>query len=89
MCLKKRVTFLALILVLLSLFSSIALAADFRMPDESGDLALTRGESTKNLFVSGNSVKVLSDVKGDLFIFGNMVSVAGDVENNLFICGNV
>lgn len=89
MCPKRRVAFLTLILVLFFLFPSIALTADFIRPDESDNLVLNKDKPAKNLFVFGNSVKILSNVKGDLFIFGNMISVTGDVENNLFIFGNV
>lgn len=90
MHLNKEFVFISLILILLAFifFPLITLAADFKTPDESGNLVLSKEESTKNPFVSGNSVKVLSDVKGDLFIFGNMISVTGDVENNVFVFGN-
>lgn len=85
----KRLTFLIVSLAIVLLSNSTALAADFKTPDESDNLVITKGEPTKNLFAFGNSVKILSDIKGDLFIFGNIISIDSNVENDLFVCGNI
>jgi cytoskeletal protein CcmA (bactofilin family) len=83
---KKIVGSLLAILIVFGVSGSVW-AADFLVPDESGNLTVSVDEVVKNLYAGGNIVTIKADVEKSLYLGGNSVTIDGDVENDVFVGG--
>lgn len=84
------------VFALLVLFPSVTLAANFKNPEQSGDVVVNKEESFRNLYTAGNTVEINADIKGDLVAAGANVNVNGNIERgvllageNVFVKGNI
>lgn len=66
---------------------SYSVAAEFVVPDESGNVTLSASETHKNLYVAGGNVLVNSPTTGDLYVAGGNITVEGSVEGDLTVAG--
>lgn len=66
---------------------SYSLAAEFVIPDESGNVVTSASETHKNLYVAGGNVLVNSATTGDLYVAGGNITVEGAVEGDLTVAG--
>ncbi len=84
---NKRIILLFTLVIFL--FSSTALAAEFIAPtkDDDPNITLSASQTFRNLYVAGANVTINSAVKGDLSVAGGMVSVIGDIEGDLNLAG--
>lgn len=80
---KKKISILlSVILVIVLVFPSIVRAAQF----ESGnDVRIL--QPTENLYVSGGTINVISEVQKDLIAAGGNISIEGAVERNIIAAG--
>ncbi|MBI2607628.1 MAG: hypothetical protein HYW51_02265 [Candidatus Doudnabacteria bacterium] len=85
---KKLGLFLAGLIVF-ALLSTTALAAEFIVPkkETGGNVSLPSKQAYHDLYTTGTSVTVDSNVTGDLLVAGGMVNVNGSVERDLMIAG--
>ncbi|MBU1160142.1 FapA family protein, partial [Patescibacteria group bacterium] len=84
---RKIVNFSAVIVLTLVLFSSTAMAADFRVPSKSGNIDISQGEDLTNLYTAGNIVSINNNIKKDLVVAGNIITINGDIEDDLIAAG--
>lgn len=84
---KKIINFSATLILVLVLFSSTALAADFRLPSKSGNIDLGQEENLENLYTAGNIVSINNNIKKDLVVAGNIITINGDIEDDLIVAG--
>lgn len=82
---KKILIVMALFLFFLS--PGLAKAAEYRVPDETGNLLIGKDETHKNLYTAGGNVKVENNTAGDLVIAGGTLNIDGDVEQSLMAAG--
>lgn len=62
-------------------------AAEYKVPDETGNILISQDESHKNLYAAGGNVKIESNTAGDLVIAGGTLDISGNVEQGLIVAG--
>lgn len=83
---RKITTTLFLFLLVLVSTNNVK-AADFRVPDDSGNLTISADEEVKNLYMGGDVLTVKADVEKSLYLGGNTIIIEGDIENDIFVGG--
>jgi hypothetical protein len=80
---KKLIYLILGLLVGLSLSSTQANAAEFKVASEGGNVSISEGEKVKNLYTAGNIVSIDGEVEKSLYAAGSTVQINGNVEDNV------
>jgi len=83
---KLFIVFIAVLFVL----PAFALAADFKVSQESDNVSIASSEQVKNLYTAGANVTSDANVLGDMVVAGGYVTVNGKVQQGLMlVAGNI
>jgi len=83
----KKISYLLLGMVFaLSLWSTVTMAAEFRVAKKSGSIIIDK--ELKNLYAAGNIVSINADIEKSLYVAGNVITINGNVENNVNAVGS-
>lgn len=74
-------------LVMVLALSTPALAAEFLVPDESGNITISADSAHKNLYTAGGTVLLNNTTSGDAVVAGGNVTIEGNVESDLMVAG--
>lgn len=74
-------------LVMVLALSTPALAAEFLIPDESGNITISADSEHRNLYTAGGTVLVNGNTLGDAVVVGGNVTIEGNVESDLVVAG--
>lgn len=80
---KKLKICLCLIVFLLSCLIVLpALAADFKTPDETGNVTVGKDDKVRNLYTAGSNIDIRNTVQGDLVTAGGNIDINANIEKD-------
>ncbi|HRY60105.1 MAG TPA: hypothetical protein P5096_01870 [Patescibacteria group bacterium] len=81
----KKILFAVFLSLLL--IPSIAFAADFKTPDETGSVTVGKDDKVRNLYTAGSNVDIRNAVLGDLVTAGGNIDINANIEKGLLAAG--